>query len=453
MTQTTPRPLTEALASGGDLLLQSLRCPEALLRGGAPAGAPVDASGSASVDMLIKGGRIAALEAPGRLEASACTVDLGGRHVWPMLIDAHTHLDKGHVLGRAPDSGGTHAGAREATTQDRIAHWRHDDLIRRMDFGLSCAEAHGVAAIRTHLDSHEGQGETTWGAFAETREAWKDRIALQAVALVPLDAWGTDYAPHLADLVARHGGLIGGVTRASGGTHGSLSDIDALLDRLFTLARERDLDIDLHVDEAAEGGALSHVARAAIRHGYEGRVTCGHCCSLARLPEDEMHAAIALVKEAGLSLITLPTVNMYLQDRVPGRTPRWRGVMPLHELREAGVPVAVAGDNCRDPFYAYGDHDMLDTWREAVRICHLDHPLGAAAALAGPAPAGITGHEGGSLGVGQRADLMVLEAWSMDQVIARPQSDRLLLRAGKLLDVALPSYAALDLVPAAHEAA
>lgn len=48
---------------------------------------------------------------------------------------------------------------------------------------------------------------------------------------------------------------------------------------------------------------------------------------------------------------------------------------------------------------------------------------------------------------------MVLEAWSMDQVIARPQSDRLLLRAGKLLDVALPSYAALEAAPAAHEAA
>ncbi len=39
-----------------------------------------------------------------------------------------------------------------------------------------------------------------------------------------------------------------------------------------------------------------------------------------------------------------------------------------------GLRVAVAGDNCRDPFYAYGDHDMLDTFTQAVKILHLDHP-------------------------------------------------------------------------------
>lgn len=445
MTTKMHRRLEEAFAAGGDLLLTQLRCPAALLTEGAPVGAPVDADGTARVDLLIRAGRIAAVAAPGGIATDAPRLSLEGRHVWPMLVDAHTHLDKGHVMGRAPSSGGTHPGAREATTRDRIAHWRHDDLIHRMDFGLSCAEAHGVAAIRTHLDSHEGQGETVWGAFAEIREAWKGRVALQASALVPFDAWGTDYAERLADIVAEHGGLLGGVTRPSGGTHGALDDIEALLDRVFTLAKERDLDLDLHVDEAAEADALPHVARAAIRHGYEGRVTCGHCCSLARLPEPEMHATIALVKAAGLSLITLPTVNMYLQDRVPGRTPRWRGVMPIHELRAAGVPVAVAGDNCRDPFYAYGDHDMLDTWREAVRICHLDHPFGDSAGLAGRAPAAICGFEAGSLGAGRRADFMVLDAWSLDQIIARPQSDRLLVREGRVLDIRPPSYEALHL--------
>ena len=59
-----------------------------------------------------------------------------------------------------------------------------------------------------------------------------------------------------------------------------------------------------------------------------------------------------------------------------GRTPRWRGVTLLHEMKAAGLRVAVAGDNCRDPFYAYGDHDMLETFTNAVKILHLDHPLG-----------------------------------------------------------------------------
>src|SRR6516162_1823895 len=35
------------------------------------------------------------------------------------------------------------------------------------------------------------------------------------------------------------------------------------------------------------------------------------------------------------------------------RTPRWRGVAPVHEMRRRGIPVAIAGENCRDPFHAY----------------------------------------------------------------------------------------------------
>ena len=35
----------------------------------------------------------------------------------------------------------------------------------------------------------------------------------------------------------------------------------------------------------------------------------------------------------------------------------------------------IASDNTRDPFYAYGDLDMLEVWREGVRILHLDYPF------------------------------------------------------------------------------
>ncbi|KFI26741.1 cytosine deaminase [Haematobacter massiliensis] len=432
----------QMLTGRGALLLSRAQVPVSLLADGAPAGAPLAPDGTVSVDIRLTDGLVAAVQAPGATEGPAC--DLGGRQVWPMLIDMHAHLDKAHVLGRAPDSGGTHAGAREATTRDRLAHWTREDLMRRMDFALACAEGYGTAAIRTHLDSHEGQAETTWGAFDAMRARWAGRVELQGVALVPLDAYGTGHGARLADLVAANGGLLGGVTRVSGGTHGGgLDDIDALLDRLFALARERDLDVDLHVDEAAVASALPHVARAVLRHGYEGRVTCGHCCSLALLPEEEAAAVIALLAEAGVALVTLPTVNMYLQDRTPGRTPRWRGVTPVQELRAAGVPVAVAGDNTRDPFHAYGDGDMLDTWRQAVRVLHLDHPFADAPALAGAVPAAITGFAAGTIRVGRPADLMIFEAWSLDQIIARPQSDRLLVRRGALSAARPPSYAAL----------
>lgn len=422
----------------GRVALRNARVPLSLLVDGAPEGALTSADGSVQVDLLLDGPVVAKVTRAGQMAGTG--IELGGRQLWPMLVDAHAHLDKAHTLGRAPDSGGTHAGAREATRRDREAHWRRDDLLARMAFGLGCAEAHGVAAIRTHLDSHQGQATETWAAFAEMRAAFAEKIVLQAVALVPIDAWAGDYGLELADLVAAQGGVLGGVTRASGGNHGALKGLDELLDRLFTLARERDLDIDLHVDEAAQAGALPHVARATIRHGWQGRVTCGHCCSLSLLPEADLDRTIALLAEAGLNLITLPTVNMYLQDRQPGRTPRWRGVMPVAELRAAGLSVAVAGDNCRDPFHAYGDHDMLDTWRQSVRVLHLDHPFADGPGLAGPLPARIMGIDAGAIGAGRRADLTLFHAYTLDQVVARPQSDRMLLRAGEWSSPSLPAY-------------
>ena len=49
--------------------------------------------------------------------------------------------------------------------------------------------------------------------------------------------------------------------------------------RIFTLAKERNLDLDFHVDENGNETAkgLLYIARKTIQHGYQGRVVCGHC--------------------------------------------------------------------------------------------------------------------------------------------------------------------------------
>jgi len=424
-------------------LLRNARVPAPLLRDVA-VGAETDRDGAWLVDLRIHTGRIVEIARAGTTSGDHA-IDLDGRHVWPQLIDVHTHLDKGHIVDRTPNATGTAEDARHATAADRVAYWRRDDLLKRMNFGLRTAEAHGVSAIRTHLDSHEGQAQETWAAFDETRDRWAGRLTLQGVALVPLDTYALPHGKTLADIVARSGGILGGVTRAGNGSHeAGLDGLDGLLDTLFTFAKERDLDVDLHVDEAAVANALGPVALATLRHGYEGRVTCGHCCSLALLEPEAAELIIALVASAGINIVTLPPVNMYLQDRQFSRTPRWRGVTPVTELRAAGVRVAAAGDNCRDPFYAYGDHDMLDTFRQAVRICHLDHPIAMAPELVGPAPAGIMGlPDLGTIGLGTPAHLIIIEAWSMDQVMARPHSDRVVIRAGKRSMAAAPSYAEL----------
>src|SRR5262249_35930278 len=136
------------------------------------------------------------------------------------------------------------------------------------------------------------------------------------------------------------------------------------------------LNVDLHVDETGDPSArsLDLVANAVQATGYDGEVVCGHCCSLAMRSAGEVDAAIELYRAAGLGIVSLPHCNLYLQDRALRRTPRWRGITLLHELRAAGVPIAFGTDNCRDYFYAYGDQDMLAVFQQAVLIGHLDRP-------------------------------------------------------------------------------
>jgi cytosine deaminase len=431
-------------------VLRNARVP-ACLFATAPAAAAADADGSLLVDVGVEHGKIGRIEPAGSAATAGPAVDLAGRHLWPTFVDVHAHLDKGHTIDRTANPDGSFAGARDATTQDRTRYWRPDDIHRRMTFGLRCAEAHGVSAIRTHLDSHPGQGDTTWQVLREVRSEWRGRVDLQAVALMPIDLYRDGYGDHLADVVATSDGIMGGVTRPSGGVHGEgLAEMDALLDRVFRLAAERDLDIDLHIDETGDPAAatLRNVAQATLRHGYESRVTCGHCCSLAVQAADEVARTIDLVAQAKISVVTLPTVNMYLQDRQGGRTPRWRGVTAVKELRAAGVRVAAAGDNCRDPFYAYGDHDMLDTFRQAVRIVHLDHPHGDAPALVTRVPGAMMASDHGLLSVGGPARLVIFNARSLNELVARPHTDRLLVRDGRRLRCELPDYEELAFVAA-----
>src|SRR5271168_3664907 len=199
----------------------------------------LDRDGATLVDVLVDNDLIAAIEPAGMAApADLPAIDLESRHVWPTLIDMHAHLDKGHIVTRTENPDGSFAGALQSTTDDRAQRWTVKDIKRRMEFGLRCAYVHGVAAIRTHLDSPEPrQARRSWAVFREVRAEWADRILLQAVALVPIDAFRTPYGAELADLVAASGGILGGVTRAAGGVHGELlQDIDPLLDTLLGLA-------------------------------------------------------------------------------------------------------------------------------------------------------------------------------------------------------------------------
>jgi cytosine deaminase len=424
--------------------LRKVRAPACLL---AESRVSSRSDGLVDLDLIIDHGRIAQI-APAGSAPAELGPDLGWAVVWPGFADIHTHLDKGHIWPRASNPDGAHSGARPSVEADRRAHWSAEDVRRRMEFALACAYAHGVVAIRTHLDVWDGRAAGVFAVFDQLRRAWAGRIELQAVSLQGAEVFLGEEGVAMADVVAQYGAVLGCVTRFSAQSGAEIPErFDEAMDRMFALAMERDLDIDLHVDETHElaSRTLLQVARAARRNGFKGGLLCGHCCSLAQQPFEVVEETLTACAEAGVDIVSLPQCNMYLQGRQPGATPRWRGVTLLHEAKAHGLRVAVGGDNVRDPFYAYGDHDMLEVFTQAVRIAHLDHPFDDWAQAATRTPAAIMKlPELGIIRQGGPADLVVLRARSFSEMLARPQADRAVIRRGVAIDTTLPDYSLLD---------
>lgn len=411
-------------------------------------GLTADADGLTQVDFIIDNGKIASvLPSNAAVAADELPVyDLKGGIVLPRLVDIHTHLDKGHIWPRRRNPDGSFFGALSNVMIDREANWSAEDVAARMDFSLRAAYAHGTGAIRTHLDSLGKQLDISWPVFAELREAWKERISLQAVALFRIDLAVDDPAAfdHLVKTVARTGGILGGVTYLGQ----PIDDkIRMSIKRAFEAAKAYGLDLDFHVDESDSPDAcsLEIIADTALKTGFSGQILAGHCCSLSLMSEVDSARVISKLAEANVAVVSLPMCNMYLQDRQAGRTPRWRGIAPLHELKAAGVTVMVSSDNTRDPFYAYGDLDLVEVLREATRIVHFDHCETDWANSVARTPADVMRLEThGRIAAGSPADLILMRARCLTELFSRPQSDRTVLIKGKAIDTTLPDYAELD---------
>ncbi|MFM8306747.1 MAG: cytosine deaminase [Microcystis aeruginosa] len=401
---------------------------------------PQTAEGLTLVNLEINDGNINRITSTIPPEDNIPVIDLKKKLVFPCFIDMHTHLDKGHSWQRCPNHDGTFDSALKMVLEDSRREWRLEDVYRRMEFGLKCSYAHGTAAIRTHIDSFGQQAQISLTALGELQRQWASKITLQAVSLVSLDYYQTSEGAALADKIAEFGGILGGVAYTN-------PDLQAQIDIAFKLAQERGLNLDFHLDENGDPDStcLAAIARTAIKKQFSGQIICGHCCSLAVQSPEIIQETLNLVKNAGIAIVSLPMCNLYLQDRQEEKTPFWRGTTKIKEMKKAGIPVVFASDNCRDPFYGFGDHDGLEVFTQAVRIAHLDTPYADWVNSVTLTPANLLGLPHlGRIKTGLEANLLIFKARYFSELLSRPQWDRLVIRRGLSIDTTLPDYQELD---------
>jgi cytosine deaminase len=193
------------------------------------------------------------------------------------------------------------------------------------------------------------------------------------------------------------------------------------IDRVFALARELDLDIDMHLDFSLDASDMDvdYVCRRADEFRYGGRVATGHVTKLSALAPPDFSAAAARLRSAGVAITVLPSTDLYLMGR-PHQHNVVRGVTPAHRLLKEGVNCSLATNNVLNPFTPFGDCSLVRMANLYANICQVGTHADAAEcfAMITTRAAGLMNLRNYGLAVGSSADLVVLDCETPEQAVA-----------------------------------
>lgn len=367
--------------------------------------------GRGLVDIGISGGRIGAI-APG-LVCDAPETDFGGRLVLPGFVDSHVHLDKACLDARCACGGSLQDAVKRVAEAKR--DFTEEDVYARASGVLDMAICHGTNRMRTHVEVDPRVGLTSLRALHRLKRDYAWAIDLQLCVFPQeglLDDPGCDAV--LVSALDLGADLIGGAPYIDRDSHGQIA-------RIFDLAEERDLDVDLHLDFSLDASSLDvdEVCRQAERRRWGGRTAIGHVTKLSALPADRLSSYARRLAGAGVAVTVLPATDLFLMGRdsdhdVP------RGVAPAHKLAAAGVICSVATNNLRNPFTPYGDGSLVRMANLFANVAQIagDGDLSACLDLVTDSAARVMGLGDYGIAVGGPATFVALDATSRADVVA-----------------------------------
>jgi cytosine/creatinine deaminase len=357
---------------------------------------------SGPVDIGVSQGKFAAIGP--RLQADAVEVDLEGRLVLPGFVDTHIHLDKACLLGRCGHDHGSLTDAIRAVSAMK-RDFTVEDVYARGSRVLERAIVHGTTRMRTHVEIDPRIGLRGFEAVKALKRdyAWALDLSL---CVFPQEGLTNDPGGEelLVEALRNGGDVIGGCPYTD-------TDPNAHLARIFDLAQEFDVDIDLHLDFDLDPSwsHLDEVCRQTEQRGYQGRVAIGHVTKLSALPPERLKPVIERLAQTGVAVTVLPATDLYLMGR--GATHNVpRGLTAAHKLVASGVLCSVATNNLLNPFTPFGDASLLRMANFYANVAHatvgeFDTCLDLITGL----PARLMNLRDYGIQVGHPADLVVLD--------------------------------------------
>jgi cytosine/adenosine deaminase-related metal-dependent hydrolase len=194
---------------------------------------------------------------------------------------------------------------------------------------------------------------------------------------------------------------------------------------VFRIAGDFDVDIDNHIMDIGTLGiyTLRRQAEKAVEYGYTGRVTASHSFALGDAPPGWIDRAIPAFKEADMRFVTCYKSSPYR--------------MPVKQLLSEGITVAIASDNVRDFWRAYGNADPLQAALIELHRLEMNtnsdlHLLWRMITAEGARVLGLKEEEYG-LEEGKKANLVLFDSLSPHWAIIEQARKLYVIRNGKII--------------------
>jgi cytosine/creatinine deaminase len=377
------------------------------------------------VDIGVAEGKIVAIEKGLAAEVEIYNAD--GRLACGGLIESHIHLDKSRIIDRAPPETG-----REINPMRQVAGLKKGftaaDVGARAQRTLVECILNGATRMRTQLEVDPAIGLRGFEAVQSLIADYKWAIDIE-ICVFPQDGLtnypGTDEL--LVEALERGAKAVGGAPRYDPDPAGQIR-------RIFALAREFDVDIDIHLDvgNTPEAMDIDLVCELTQQYRRGGRVVVGHMTKLSTMPPVEVAKIARRLADIGVAVTVLPLTDLFVMGRDQDHNVR-RGVADANFLVEHGVNCSLSTNNVLNPVTPYGDCSLIRMANLHANVLQIAQPapLRECFAMLTERSARLLNLKDYGLMVGNPADIVIIDAETPEQAIAEIRQPLAVFKRGR----------------------
>jgi len=379
----------------------------------------------ATTDIGFENGRVAAIES--KLVCDAPAYDAHGCFCCGGLIETHIHLDKSRIIDRCAGENGRDHNAMKRVSDIKRTMSVEDVHARAKETLENCIK-HGTTRMRTHVEVDPLIGIRGFEGVQKLVDEYKWAIDIE-LCVMPQE--GLTNNPGTDELMVE---ALKRGAKAVGAAPNYDTDHAGQIRRVFEMAQEFDVDIDMHLDSGHSPEHLDAVLVCELTEKYKwgGRVAIGHATKLSTMEPARQKEWAKRLGDAGVAVTILPATDLFLMGRERDYNVR-RGLVDANLFVEHGCNCSLSSNNILNPFTPFGDGSLLRMANLHANILQVGQPerIAECFEMLTSRSAKLMNLSDYGLKVGNPADVAVLDATSPRQAVAELRESVAVFKRGK----------------------